>query len=736
MNKLQRESVKEAKKQKWKDIFLSPEYKSRLLSIINAASMSVNCGRNIDLQIIYDTKMDSVAFTNGSTITVNLGSSFGKRLRNNPEKYHLLIIGLIAHELGHIFWTDFADGEKYCQSILKGQLYPEVPQHPNADKLQEALKDEKNRDMLSQMCHMIDNLLEDIFVNALQRKFFKGTFTKGINLGNVLVAEESLNIKHQKAQQYDEFVIYVNTLITKLKFSAVYYGGFENEYKDKIDEIYKLSKKNIFSAKHSDRCKTVNTILCVLWDEVKQILDKIQNQPKQQNSNGSSNENSNEESSGSEAGNNSSNSGNNGSQTSSSTSSSVSSSGNSLTSGNGSLTQGEQEALNEILSQFQGTTEEAEGNEQNGAACSITQAAQENLSNYSKTSSNETQSLMENNSRFSETAGQAILEAGNGRINYDNNYTPEIKLLSETLQEISEKKVIGTNEKQISKSLNAVVSSSQSQFTNLHKHTEFIIHRIKKTDAYMKAVYTNLYSRVGKTVDDMVRVIKRTLNEENLSGVRKNRYWGKELTKNKLYKPDLRIWQDRKKPEKEINMAITLLIDESGSMGGARISNAQLTAVMFQAAAERLEIPLEIYGHTGSCRRNECQMYNYCNFDCIDSSDKYRLTDIKSRDCNRDGAAVQFVAKRLASRAESKKLLIIISDGQPYSLSYSGEAAKDDLRKIKANCVKDGIEVIAAAIGSDREYIKEIYGRDFLPIDNLSAMPQIFSKILQNKILN
>ena len=35
-----------------------------------------------------------------------------KRLRNKPVLFHIFIVGLIAHELGHIFWTDFEDNDR------------------------------------------------------------------------------------------------------------------------------------------------------------------------------------------------------------------------------------------------------------------------------------------------------------------------------------------------------------------------------------------------------------------------------------------------------------------------------------------------------------------------------------------------------------------------------------------------------------------------------------------------
>ena len=42
---------------------------------------------------------------------------------------------------------------------------------------------------------------------------------------------------------------------------------------------------------------------------------------------------------------------------------------------------------------------------------------------------------------------------------------------------------------------------------------------------------------------------------------------------------------------------------------------------------------------------------------------------------------------------------------------------------------------IAAAIDADKEYIHEIYGRNFLGISHLEAMPAVFGKILQKEIM-
>ena len=92
-----------------------------------------------------------------------------------------------------------------------------------------------------------------------------------------------------------------------------------------------------------------------------------------------------------------------------------------------------------------------------------------------------------------------------------------------------------------------------------------------------------------------------------------------------------------------------------------------------------------VYGHsTGrSSYGNTVEMYSYAEFEGFDRDDKYRLMDISARDSNRDGAALRYVAEQLSRRPEAVKLLILVSDGQPADLGYSGTAAEEDLRGIK-----------------------------------------------------
>ena len=120
---------------------------------------------------------------------------------------------------------------------------------------------------------------------------------------------------------------------------------------------------------------------------------------------------------------------------------------------------------------------------------------------------------------------------------------------------------------------------------------------------------------------------------------------------------------------------------------------------------------------------NFVELFSYAEFDGFDNDDKYRLMDIGARGCNRDGAALRYVAERLAKRPEAVKLLILVSDGQPSDMGYSGTAAEEDLRGIKQEYQRKGIIFVAAAIGNDKPNIERIYGDSFLDITDLKQLP-------------
>ena len=102
-----------------------------------------------------------------------------------------------------------------------------------------------------------------------------------------------------------------------------------------------------------------------------------------------------------------------------------------------------------------------------------------------------------------------------------------------------------------------------------------------------------------------------------------------------------------------------------------------------------------------------------------EKNDRLRIIHLKAEGRNRDGAALWYLGNQLLLRPEKHKLLFLISDGLPNSNYYAGGQAMEDLKQIKNKLVKKGIVFQAAAIGCDKEQIRQIYGNAYLDISDL-----------------
>ncbi len=195
------------------------------------------------------------------------------------------------------------------------------------------------------------------------------------------------------------------------------------------------------------------------------------------------------------------------------------------------------------------------------------------------------------------------------------------------------------------------------------------------------------------------------------------------------------------KMEKEIEFkdtVVTLLIDNSGSMRGRPISVAAICADILSRTLERCSVKVEVLGFTtknwkGGKSREKWNLENK-------PKNPGRLNDLrhivyKSADRpwrlskknlglmlkegllkeNIDGEALSWAFKRISSRKEERKILMIISDGAPVDDSTLSVNSGDYLEKHLKETVKQieensNIEILAVGIGHDvtRYYKKAI----------------------------
>jgi len=272
-------------------------------------------------------------------------------------------------------------------------------------------------------------------------------------------------------------------------------------------------------------------------------------------------------------------------------------------------------------------------------------------------------------------------------------------------------------------------------YGDIHKGVNKTVHRIIDVNDELKEYYNQIAAPLLRISKQLQKTVSQQLTDRRRGGKQAGLLIGRRLDSHSLHRRDGRMFYKNSLPNEAPEMAVALLVDESGSMSCSdRVTYARAAAIILYEFCRALDIPILIYGHsTGYTARSDVvDLYAYAEYDDIDGNDRYRLMDISSRSCNRDGAALRFVAERLLKRGEDIKILIIVSDGQPYDTGYEGTAAEEDLRGIKAEYTRKGILFIAAAIGDDKTNIERIYGDSYLDITDLNKLPVILTKVIKN----
>ncbi len=199
-----------------------------------------------------------------------------------------------------------------------------------------------------------------------------------------------------------------------------------------------------------------------------------------------------------------------------------------------------------------------------------------------------------------------------------------------------------------------------------------------------------------------------------------------------------------------LDTVVSVLIDQSGSMGsgssGGRAYYAKLMTVALAETFNALNVPFEIVGfhndfhrvsreHAARNQAFEFQVYKAFN-------EKYRavaarLGSISGYEDNADGEAVLEVAKRLAARREKRKIMFVLSDGQPAAGATDDRLLRNHLKETVGRVTKAGIEVIGigAQTKSVEQYYNEGNGASCIVIHEIDKLAVEVYKIMKELML-
>ncbi|WP_423363691.1 AAA family ATPase [Mycoplasma sp. P36-A1] len=324
-----------------------------------------------------------------------------------------------------------------------------------------------------------------------------------------------------------------------------------------------------------------------------------------------------------------------------------------------------------------------------------------------------------------------------------SNYNESLKSSSDKDSKLQENKDIvsvhsladisksGVDRKLLNKDARAILNKT------IHSKSGLIIHRPKIKQEYIELINDDIL-KIQPVVISLVKKTLALIDQDSDVSINNNSFIGQKFNASKIVNKDFRYFTKYSNEDTRPPIAIALRIDESLSMSkGNRINSAKVSALAISLFAKYLDLPLLIYGDTADIsEREKTSIYSYKEFEDDYDRGIYSLEAIKPKQNNRDGAVLKVILSKLENVEARTKIIINISDGLPKAApNYSNQVAIDDLQDITRQAISNGIIFIAAAIGDDKEKIKNIYGAsNFLNISDLDSLPNILISLISKYI--
>ena len=660
-------------------LFASPQFAAYLTDIAEGTTSRYR--RRSSVRTYWDALPHAdIAHTDNRTITVNAGNFLTRSFPTRSLKADSLL-GIVGHECGHILFSDFTMLETYHQALSGGRFYPQEPEDLSAKQAKSLReigefleeKDEAVMNALSSIAHSLVNMMEDVYIEGRMCDAFPGGLKTGILLNNLRFAEEMDSVTEEIGRQHHEVFIVANLLIQYARTGDINnLGSYKGPYLDTVYECIPYIDDAAYDDDARVRFDAANKMLLLLWPYMESYIRQVREDIKNHTN----------------------------------------------------------KAETELGEQLAGGAPLPGGS---GKPVSGRKAKHDPGSDEDERTQLQ-QVLDHEDGRIALEKTDEIGEDGDGGTSRTSDYagsgyvSQAAEDMERIMAQLAEDAAYASYEQELSEELQA--ESDRIRYGNAHKGVHVNINRM----AYVDPSYMEAYQKVAPPLllisKRLQKQVSQILKDYREGGKLDNLPMGKRINVRNAVRNDGRLFYKLKLPNDRTDIAVAILNDESGSN---RITHARSASIILHDFCKGLDIPVAVYGHT---EYRDVELYAYAEFDSIDNKDQYRLMDMSARSGNRDGAALRYAAERLLTRPEAIRLLIVISDGQPAADNYYGRSAEADLRGIKKEYTARGIEMFAAAIGSDKPNIQRIYGDGFLDITNLEKLPVNLGRLIIQKVKN
>lgn len=206
-----------------------------------------------------------------------------------------------------------------------------------------------------------------------------------------------------------------------------------------------------------------------------------------------------------------------------------------------------------------------------------------------------------------------------------------------------------------------------------------------------------------------------------------------------------KMFYKRDNPSIEIDAVFTLLVDCSASMFD-KMEQTKFGITLFHEALKSVFVPHEVVGFWEDT--NDATSTSQPNFfktvidftSSMKSKSGPEILQLEPEEDNRDGYAIRHMTKRLLSRSEKQKFLLVFSDGEPAAMQYEQNGIVDTHQAVM-DARKSGIEVINVFLSngeieeSQVKTIQNMYGKYSILVPKIEELPDVLFPLLKKLLI-
>jgi hypothetical protein len=246
------------------------------------------------------------------------------------------------------------------------------------------------------------------------------------------------------------------------------------------------------------------------------------------------------------------------------------------------------------------------------------------------------------------------------------------------------------------------------------------------------------YARVDALANKIRRYLLVKTRNNEVNGQKNGRIDGGSLWKGVVYRNSQtgqRVFS-KKQEHKTIDTAVTLLIDQSGSMRYSKFLFAAAAGIILNEVFAKIGVKCRVSSFTDEMTYTYTLLHKEFDEKVTANELAERISNGVSRHGmagNADGENVLWEYGKLRARSEPKKILVVLSDGLPDDSKHMYDCEK--YTKEVCDTIQKRGDVLLIGIGIMDNAVKRFYRRNRV-INSAHEIVEVMLKILSEEVLH